>query len=112
MFPVRHDDQPTTAADCQLYDKPIRTWFADTQPGDPITEIWFSRPELLIWKPCESRSGQDLVVEGGVILTSGRAYRLLLLELHDGFCTCAWCQGEDIVLGEWEQVDGPDYPSS
>lgn len=108
MFSIGYDDRPTTAADCQPYEQPIRIWLERTHPDDQIAEIWFSRPELLTWKPWpSSRSGQDIVVEGGAILRSGHAYRLLL-ELHDGFCNCAWCRDEEIVAGEWEWVSVPD----
>lgn len=95
-----------TAADCHRYEQPIRTWLASTRPGDDVVEIWFSRPEILTWEPSEPRCGQDIVVEGGVILRSGQAYRLVL-EIHDAFCHCAWCQDEPSVAGEAEWVSNP-----
>ncbi|MCI2421126.1 hypothetical protein MOQ72_27150 [Saccharopolyspora sp. K220] len=107
MFWIGHDDRPTTAADCRIYEPPIRIWFERTYPADPVSEIWFSRPELLTWPIDQPRSGQDTVVEGGVTLGSGRAFRLLL-ELHTSSCNCAWCGAEDIVAGEWEWVTVPD----
>jgi hypothetical protein len=104
MFMVGLDDHPTTPADCRIYEPPIRAWLARARPGDDVTEIWFSRPEILVWEPRPApRCGQDIVVEGGVILRTGPAYRLLL-ELHDSFCTCAWCQDEEIVAGESEWI--------
>lgn len=105
MFWIGLDDRPTSPADCQPYEQPIRTWLARTHYGDKVADVWFSRPELLTWQPWPSpRSGQDILVEGGVTMRSGRAYRLLL-ELHAGFCNCAWCQDEEIVAGEWEWVE-------
>lgn len=107
MFWIGHDDRPTTPAECQPYQRPIRTWLARTHPADEVTEIWFSRPELLIWETNQPRSGQDIVVEGGATLRSGHAYRLSL-ELHASFCNCAWCRDEDIVAGESEWVEAAE----
>ncbi|UUV32202.1 hypothetical protein NQK81_01770 [Amycolatopsis roodepoortensis] len=106
MFWVGLNDQATTPVECQPYEQPIRNWLESAAPGDDVVEIWFFRPEIPIWEPSKPRGGQDIVVDGGVILRSGQAYRLVL-EIHDAFCHCAWCQDEPSVAGEAEWVANP-----
>jgi hypothetical protein len=109
MFLIDLDARPSTSEDCRSYEQPIRIWLDRTYPGDDIVEIWFSHPEHLHWPPHAPRNGQDIVVEGGLILTSGHRDRFCL-ELHAVVCDCASCQDEDCVEGDYEWITLPNTP--
>ena len=85
----------------------MRDWFDRILPGDAITKIWFSRPETHYGDLAKPRKEEDIVVEGGLNLSTGQNYRFTL-ELRDYFCNCAWCSSEEIVVGEYDGVNVPN----